>query len=89
MFCNNVLNYLTMFSLSSRKPSRILREIHIEGREHFDAALARGKGVILSSAHIGPFNYLFQWVTLSGYDLTIPVERLEDPRMLDSHYRST
>jgi lauroyl/myristoyl acyltransferase len=82
MFRNNVLNYLTTFSLSSRKPSRILSELHIEGREHLDAALARGKGVIISSMHIGPFNYLFQWVALSGYDLTIPVERLGDPRML-------
>ncbi len=82
MFCNNVLNYLTMFSLAGRKPERIMRELHIEGREHFDAAFARGKGVILSSAHIGPFNYLFQWVALSGYDLTIPVEPLQDPRML-------
>ncbi|MBA2394720.1 MAG: lysophospholipid acyltransferase family protein [Ktedonobacteraceae bacterium] len=83
MFCNNVLNYLTMFSLAGRKPERIMRELHIEGREHFNAAFERGKGVILSSAHIGPFNYLFQWVSLSGYDLTIPVEPLQDPRMLD------
>jgi lauroyl/myristoyl acyltransferase len=83
MFCNNVLNYLTMFSLAARKPARIMRELHIEGREHFDAAFARGKGVIISSAHVGPFNYLFQWVTLSGYDLTLPVEHLQDPRMLD------
>lgn len=83
MFCNNVLNYLTTFSLSARKPARIMRELHIEGREHFDAAFTRGKGVIISSAHIGPFNYLFQWVSLSGYDLTIPVEQLKDPRMLD------
>lgn len=83
MFCNNVLNYLTMFSLAAHKPTRILRELHIEGREHLDAALACGKGVILSSMHIGPFNYLFQWIALSGYDLTIPVEHLKDPRMLD------
>ena len=83
MFCNNVLNYVTMFSLSARKPERILRELHIEGKEHFEAALARGKGVIVSSGHTGPFNYLFQWIALSGYDLTIPVEPLKDPRMLD------
>ncbi|MBV9617011.1 MAG: hypothetical protein JO031_16270 [Ktedonobacteraceae bacterium] len=83
MFRNNVLNYMTMFSLPARKPEQVLRELHIEGREHFEAAFARGKGVIISSAHMGPFNYLFQWIVLSGYDLTIPVERLENPRMLD------
>jgi lauroyl/myristoyl acyltransferase len=83
MFRNNVMNYLTMLVLPSQKPGKILRKIHIEGREHFEAAIARGKGVIVSSAHIGPFNYLFQWIVLSGYDLTIPVEQLKDPRMLE------
>ncbi len=83
MFRNNVMNYLTMLILPARKPEHILRKIHIEGKEHFEAAIARGKGVIVSSAHIGPFNYLFQWIVLSGYDLTIPVEQLKDPRMLD------
>jgi lauroyl/myristoyl acyltransferase len=82
IFCNNVFNYLTMFSLAARKPERIVREIHLEGKEHFDAALACGKGVIISSAHVGPFNYLFQWVVISGYDLSIPVEPLKDQRML-------
>jgi KDO2-lipid IV(A) lauroyltransferase len=83
IFRNNVFNYLTMFSLPARKPERILREIHVEGREHFDAAIAHGKGIIISSAHIGPFNYLFQWLAISGYDFSIPVEPLKDQRMLD------
>lgn len=83
MFRNNVMNYLAMLVLPARKPEQILRTIHIEGREHFDAAVACGKGVIISSAHVGPFNYLLQWVVLSGYDLTIPVEQLKDPRMLE------
>src|SRR5438552_18551838 len=82
MFRNNVFNYLTMFLLPGRKSERILREIHIEGQEHFEAAFAYGKGVIITSAHVGPFNYLFQWVVISGYDLSIPVEPLKDPRML-------
>jgi lauroyl/myristoyl acyltransferase len=83
MFRTNVVNYLAMLVLPARKPEQILRKMHIEGREYFDAAVARGKGVIISSAHVGPFNHLFQWIVLSGYDLTIPVEQLKDPRMLD------
>ena len=83
MFRNNVMNYLAMLVLPARKPEQILRKIHIIGREHFEAAVARGKGVIVSSAHVGPFNYLFQWIVLAGYDLTIPVEHLKDPRMLE------
>lgn len=82
MFYNNVLNYLAMFSLPAHRPEHILRQVHIEGKEHLEAALALGKGVILSSAHVGPFNYLFQWIVVSGYDLSIPVEPLKDRRML-------
>jgi len=82
MFRNNVLNYLAMLALPGQKPDQILNKIHLEGKEHFDAALACGKGIIVSSAHVGPFNYLLQWIALSGYDLTIPVEQLRDPRML-------
>lgn len=82
MFVNNVRNYLKLFSLRSHSSEEILRNIHVEGVEHLDAALALGKGVILFAAHQGPFDYIVQYMGIKGYDLTIPVERLKDPRML-------
>jgi Kdo2-lipid IVA lauroyltransferase/acyltransferase len=36
------------------KPERIARIVHIEGREHLEAARARGHGVILLTAHFTP-----------------------------------
>ena len=83
MFRYNVVNYLTLFSVPTRTSEQLLRDISITGLEHLEAALARGKGVIICSAHVGPFNYIVQWMALSGYDLTIPVEHLKDQRMLN------
>lgn len=83
MFVNNVRNYLELFTLQSLSTEQMLRNIHIEGGEHLSAALAQGKGVIIFVAHQGPFDYIIQYMGIKGYDLTIPVERLKDQRMLN------
>jgi len=84
MFQNSMRNYLEVFYLPHETPETILRRIpHISGTKHLEDALALGKGVILFSAHFGPFDYLAQWFYANDYQLTIPVERLKDGRMLD------
>jgi len=83
MFVNNARNYLELFSLRSLSAEKILRNVHVEGVEHLEAALAQGKGVILFSAHVGPFNYIIHYMSIKGYDVTIPVEHLKDERMLN------
>lgn len=83
MFQTNVRNYMDLFILPYIPPEKILNSMDIEGVEHLEKALALGKGVILFSAHLGPFNYLAQWISIKGYHLTIPVERLQDTRILD------
>ncbi len=44
------------------------RNIRVEGREHLDAALARGKGVVAPSIHIGSFTLMGFWMAQAGYD---------------------
>lgn len=83
MFVHTTRNYLELFTLQSLSSEEILRTIRIEGWEHLDAALAQGKGVIIFVAHQGPFDYIIQYMGIKGYDLTIPVERLKDQRMLN------
>jgi lauroyl/myristoyl acyltransferase len=83
MFQNNVRNYLEIFFLPDMQTETMLRHIDICGLEHFEDALALRKGVILFTAHLGPFNYLVQWLSIKGYQSTIPVERLQDQRTLD------
>jgi len=61
------------------------------GYEHIDAALAKGKGIIVITAHYGPFDHIVQSAAYRGYDVTIPVEELKDKRLLDLmlHLRSS
>jgi len=44
--------------------------VEIRGREHLDAALAGGKGVILCSAHFGALDSAFSLLHASGFPLT-------------------
>lgn len=83
MFQNNVRNYLEVFRLPYLRPETIRDSMQIDNLEDLDAALALGKGVILFSAHLGPFDYMVQLATVIGYKVTIPVEPLKDQRMLD------
>lgn len=83
VFQHSVRNYLQAFRLPGTPERTFVDSMKVGGREYLDAALARGKGVILFSAHFGPFDYLSQWIAVQGYNLTIPVEHLRDQRLLD------
>src|SRR5947209_3188050 len=83
MFQHNVRNYLEVCTLPSLDRETILQHMYMDGVEHVDAALVRGKGLVLFSAHLGPFDYMVQYAICKGYDVTIPVERLKDERMLN------
>src|SRR5712692_11341093 len=74
---------MNLFIIPSIPPEKILNSMVIEGIEHLEDALAKGKGLIMFTAHLGPFDFLAQWLSLKGFKTTIPVERLKDQRMLD------
>lgn len=46
---------------------RIERNVTVEGREHLDAALARGRGVVAPTVHIGNFALISVWMNRAGY----------------------
>ena len=48
----------------------VARFTRFDGREHLDAALARGKGVVLTFPHAGAIMLLIALVSLAGYDFT-------------------
>jgi len=83
IFRNSARNYLEVFLLPYTQPEWIMSHADVKGQEHLEAALALGKGVVLCAAHTGPFEYLIQWLSIKGYQVTVPVERLKDQRMLD------
>ena len=83
MFRQNVSNYLDLFLLPVTTPESILQNLEVRGQQHIKEALAPGKGLIMFSAHFGPFDYLAQWLALMGYQVVIPVEHLADARILN------
>ncbi len=82
MFRNGVSNYLEAFLTPRLSRQEILHRVYAEHEEYLEEALALGKGVILFSAHFGPFEYLAHWLAAKGYQVVIPVERLKDERLL-------
>lgn len=51
------------------------------GRERLDAALGKGRGVILYTAHFGNWELMAAWYGLTGYPLDIVVRDLDSPLM--------
>lgn len=83
MFLNHVRNYLELFTLQALSSEAILHNVELRKWEHLNAALAQGKGAIIFVPHHGPFDYAVQYMGIKGYDVTIPVEPIEDSRMLN------
>ena len=53
-------------------------KISISGREHLDAALAKGNGVIVLSAHLGNFFLVGTRLAIEGYSTHVLVNQPED-----------
>lgn len=53
------------------------------GMEHFDAALAAGRGVILALPHLGSWDAGGAWMASIGYPLTVVAELLRPRRLFD------
>jgi len=78
IFHNGADNYLGLLLLSSSKRGEVARQAEARGVEHLEAALALGRGAILFSAHLGPFEYLPGWFAARGHELIVPVESAGD-----------
>jgi KDO2-lipid IV(A) lauroyltransferase len=55
-------------------------EMPIAGREHLDAALAKGNGVIVLSAHLGNFFLVGTRLAIEGYPVHVLVSPPRDPQ---------
>lgn len=69
-------NYVDEFHTPFLTPA-ILERVDFHGLEHLDAALAQGRGVILSSAHYGAPYLVGQAMAIKGYPFTVIAERLQ------------
>ena len=57
--------------------------IDIEGEEHFEQAMAQGKGVIFTGAHLGSIEVASTLVLLKGFQITSVAEQLKPKIMMD------
>lgn len=80
--CTNIIKgHYDLFRLSRLSNREILEMTRFEGREHMEEALARGKGVILLSAHFGNVDVLIQLPLALGLPLSTPVEHVQPERL--------
>lgn len=56
--------------------------ISLEGKENLDTALAKGRGVIAVSAHLGNFTIMGPKLAAEGYPFNIITKDLVDPRIV-------
>ena len=59
-----------------KSTARFAPLVSIEGREHFDTALARGRGVIALTAHFGNWEILGGYLSLMGYPGSVIARRI-------------
>ena len=58
------------------------RSVSCEGWEHIAAAQARGKGLLLVTAHLGNWEILGRWLTnIQGLNLTVVAREPENPAL--------
>src|SRR3989338_5290422 len=63
------------------RPKLLKERVWIIGKENLDAALARGKGVILVSAHFGNFPLMLARLSLQGYKVAGIMRYMRDERI--------
>jgi phosphatidylinositol dimannoside acyltransferase len=59
----------------------IRTRFHVQGQEHFDRALERGKGLIAVLPHAGNWDVAGRWLQVEGIPMTTVAERLEPERL--------
>jgi lauroyl/myristoyl acyltransferase len=80
--CVNILKgHYDLFRLSRLSIDEIQEITQVEGRDYVDQALARGKGVILVSAHLGSVDVLGQLPMAYGIPLTVAVQHIQPERL--------
>jgi KDO2-lipid IV(A) lauroyltransferase len=73
--------FMESFRVIYRPPENIAKTVEITGLEHLDNALAKGKGVIVISAHIGNFFIFGPALGSAGYPYNVVVKDSPNPIM--------
>lgn len=80
IFRNYARCLLDLMRLPYTDMKRFEREVVLHGWEHFEDALARGRGIILASGHIGSWDLAGAYLAAQGWRVNVPVEPLKPER---------
>lgn len=76
---------VTLIEFFLRQPritmEEVEREVRFEGQEHYEAAFARGKGVLLITAHYGNWEMMGPRLSRAGYQVNAVSRTADDPGM--------
>ncbi len=78
VFVAQVRHYLETLRILRLAPDRLRDMVEVHGWSHLTRAQARGAGVIVASAHLGPVVLTGQILAVRGLDVTIVVEHKAD-----------
>jgi KDO2-lipid IV(A) lauroyltransferase len=82
-FANYARYWYEMFRLQPRDRVALAETFKPDGREHLDAAVAAGKGVILALPHLGNWDFAGAWLSGQGCGVTAVAEPVEPPELFD------
>lgn len=72
-------DYVEVMRLAGGAKEDLGRLVTIEGEEHVRAALARGRGALILTAHLGNYELLGMFAVHLGYRLTIVAKEIRNP----------
>jgi KDO2-lipid IV(A) lauroyltransferase len=76
-------NYIDLLTLPHQSRDQIISSINVTGLHYLDAAMNKGKGAILYTAHLGCFDAALQALTAYPTQITVVVEPINPPLLLD------
>jgi KDO2-lipid IV(A) lauroyltransferase len=76
-------NYFDLFRLPALDDQTVKQLVTVNGWENIEAALTEGKGIVMTSAHLGNIEVVLYAMLLRGLSITIPVERVTPPKLFD------
>src|SRR5712692_4969621 len=74
-----LMDFLLMGSFT---PDDLIERVTLDGRDHLDAALARGRGAIMAVPHMGSWDMAGSYAGAIGYRISAVAERF--PGSLDN-----
>jgi len=76
-------NYFDLFRLPTLNDQTVNRLVTVKGWKNVESALSQGKGIVMTSAHLGNIEVVIYAMLLHGLSITIPVERVSPPELFE------